>query len=80
MTMFVWRSIALANYAHGYIIVEAETPDHARLKAIDEYDRYLSVYFDWGDEGYLEEKRESFRQDLQVEPEILDVLLISGSE
>ena len=80
MTMFVWLSVALQNYNLGHIVVEADTPDHARLKAIDEYDRYLSSYFDWGDEGYLEEKRESFRRDLQGEPETLDVLLITGSE
>lgn len=80
MTMFVWRSIALANYAHGYIIVEADTPDHARVKAIDEYDRYLSIYFDWGDEEYLNEKRESFRRDLEGEYEELEVALITGSE
>lgn len=80
MTMFVWRSVALQNYARGYIIVEADTPDHARVKAVEEYDRYLSVYYDWVDEGYLNEKRESFRRDLLEEPETLEVLLISGSE
>ena len=80
MTMFVWRSVALANYAHGYIVVEADTPDRARVKAVEKYDRYLSVYFDWGDEEYPNEKRESFRRDLLEEPETLEVLLISGSE
>ena len=80
MTMFVWRSIALQNHARGYIIVEASDVEEARVKAVEEYARYLVIHFNWCDEGYLNEKRESFRQDLQVEPEILDVLLIPGSE
>lgn len=80
MTMFVWRSIALANYAHGHIIVEAPGAPEARRKAIVEYDRYLSVYFDWADEEYLNEKRESFRRDLEGEYEELEVALITGSE
>lgn len=80
MTMFVWRSIALQNYDRGYIIVEADTPDHARVKAVDEYDRYLSAYYDWADNEYLNEKRDSFRRDLLKEPETLEVLLISGGE
>lgn len=80
MTMFVWRSVALQNYNLGYIIVVAETADHARVKAVKEYDRYLSIYFDWADEEYLNEKRESFRRDLQKEPETAEVALITGSE
>lgn len=80
MTMFVWRSVALANYAHGHVIVEAPGAPEARRKAIVEYDRFLSAYFDWADEEYLNEKRESFRRDLLEEPEALEVLLISGSE
>lgn len=78
--MFVWRSIALQNYTSGHIIVEAPGAPEARRKAIDEYDRYLAVYFDWADEEYLNEKRESFRRDLEGDYEELEVLLISGSE
>ena len=80
MTMFVWRSVALANYARGHIIVEADTPDHARVKAVDEYENYLAAYSDWVDDGYLDEKRGCFRRDLLAQPEVLEVLLISGSE
>ena len=80
MTMFVWRSIALANYAHGHIIVEAPGAPEARRKAITEYENYLAAYYDWADEEYLNEKRESFRRDLEGEYEELEVALISGSE
>ena len=80
MTMFVWRSIALANYAHGHIIVEAPGAPEARRKAITEYENYLAAYYDWADEEYLNEKRESFRRDLEGEYEELEVALITGSE
>lgn len=80
MTMFVWRSVALQNYARGHIIVEAPGAPEARRKAIAEYDRYLAAYYDWADEGYLNEKRESFRLDLEGDYEELEVVLITGSE
>lgn len=80
MTMFVWRSVALQNYNLGHIVVVAETADHARVKAVDEYENYLAGYYSWADEGYLNEKRGCFRRDLLAEPEVLEVLLISGSE
>ena len=80
MTMFVWRSVALQNYNLGHIVVEADTPDHARIKAVAEYENYLAAYYDWGDDEYLNEKRGCFRRDLLAQPEVLEVLLISGSE
>lgn len=80
MTMFVWRSVALQNYNLGYIIVVAETADHARVKAVAEYENYFAGYYSWADEEYLNEKRESFQRDLQKEPETAEVALITGSE
>lgn len=80
MTMFVWRSVALQNYARGTIVVEAPGVPEARHKAVAEYENYLSAYYDWADDQYLNEKRESFWRDLEGEYEELEVVFISGSE
>lgn len=80
MSLFVWRSVALQNYGPGAIVVEAPGAPEARHKAIAEYENFLAAYYDWADEEYLNEKRESFRRDLEEEYEELEVVLIPGSE
>lgn len=80
MTMFVWRSKTLENYAQGHIIVEAPGAPEARCKALAEFEKYLAAYYDWGDEEDLNQMRDTFRLDLEGEYEELEVVLISGSE
>jgi hypothetical protein len=86
--MYSWKSTYLEEYARGHIIVEANSVEEARQKALesfDEYDREESPwnYGEYQDEEskqYILERYEVFKEDISVDPEISDVIFIRGSQ
>lgn len=80
--MFIWRSEALSNYAHGYIIVVATNETDARRFAtleVREYVRQRTEDF-FLEEDARQELLDIALRDLEAEPEQAMSLLLTGSE
>lgn len=85
MKLYVWRSLYLANWAPGYMMAVAQSPEEAKQRILEEFGRR---YWDreWRDQDDPEDQeeflkqRETTEEDLQALPEEVEVLFILGSD
>lgn len=88
--MYVWRSELFKNWGLGYIIVEGDDEDDARLKAIGymlqyimEENSYVKFYMEYSDKEFEEdiiEEWNTFLKDISAKPEEKTHIFINGSE
>jgi alcohol dehydrogenase YqhD (iron-dependent ADH family) len=86
--MYSWESTYLEEYAQGHIIVEANSVEEARQKALESFDEYDRDFFEWEyeedqdeyDKQSILKRHKEFKEDISVEPEISEVIFIRGSQ
>lgn len=88
MKTFVWKSRYLEQYASGSIVVNAKTVEDARKKVISYFDKHDREENEWNYQSHCDEDDKKdinsrlniLKEDISTNPQIIDVLFISGGE
>jgi hypothetical protein len=84
MKLYVWRSLYLANWAPGYMMAVAQSPEEAKQRIMEEFERHYWEGWrnkeDPEDQEEFLKQRETTEEDLQALPEEVEVLFILGSD